>query len=279
MSVQHNTRPTPVNIFQAAQEAVGVSVPSAMKWIGAFIASTWFWTAAREGNSVNPIETPLEWLQNTAYSFGWGIQWPVSVQDWLLNHPGMFWVLLAVAAFAVGHERKTGHTTGVTFGLVAVLLAMSVHGVVPTVLLYAAITLAIASAAYLVDFNAEHSDPRREKMSSTSWTFGQWLEGPVFTLLLMPFGPAILVIVAVQHYRFPQGWTDLDSRAFQLGHDADELPKTALSEVPANVALRFLAEALLYAGTADDRKAAISALRRRGPTGAKRINLSPKHMP
>lgn len=265
-----STKNASLNLFQAAQHAIGLTVTDIMKWLGLCLASAWFWTAEHANDSLLPTQTPLGWLSRTSGSFGWHLDWPTNVETWLGTHSGVFWVLLAAAAFASGRDRAVDAAPTASISLIALMLATSVHGVAPSAMLFAALTLCLAIAALLADTSATRTNSRDERVyASAEWTFGHWLLGPVALLVLVPLAPALLILAAIRDYRTPQ--LETSDWAFNLGSDAAELPTTPLRDVPANVVLPFIAEAMLYASTAEDRKSSISSLRRRMATGARRL--------
>lgn len=268
-----------INTMQAIQDAAGITIAEAVKWLSILVGCCWFWTTSHLDDRLVPPETPLHWLTRTANGAGWDLTWASNFEQWLISHPSSFWVLLAVAVFAAGRDLRSRNDQLGSIAIVGLLLAMSAHGTEHALKWFLGTTFTLCVIAIATDLieqrRTRQSQDRVHAFPALSLT--QWLFGPVAMLLFVVLAPFVLLLMAIKDYRTPN--RDETYSPYHLGLDADELPKTALSEVPANVALGFLAEALLYAGTADDRKGVISALRRRGPTGAKRINLTPRHIP
>ncbi|MBL1080070.1 hypothetical protein JK358_37305 [Nocardia sp. 2] len=167
-----------------------------------------------------------------------------------------------------GRTLSRGVSATTNLILAALLAAISIQPVGVVVTAFLGASLCMCATAILIDWM------NTKLYTETLYTFQPkrslklWITGPVATVSLVVFAPAILLMIAVRHYRVP---LDLPSQPGVLyGLEAQRLSNTCLSDAPADAALSFLAKGILLSADEESRSAALNSLDRRLSTGAVR---------
>lgn len=246
--------------WEAIQHAVGFNLVDIAGWVGIGAAATWFWTSKRlDDNPLLPAETPVVWLGHVLNTVGVDHAWAGRTDAWLNAKPTLFWILIAVAILVSGSAitASTGALENIV--LLSLLTAISINPVGTTVGLYLAISLALCVAAVATDYcmnRTEHSDS--VYISYPGLSFRKWQRGPL-TIVMMVVGlPLVLFIVAVSQYRVARSVPGRYGLGY--GRQAQEISEKPLSEIPANVALPFIAKAILLLGEEEHREDALRSL-------------------
>lgn len=245
--------------WEAIQHASGVNLIDIAKWCGLGIAAAWFWTAPRaEDNFLVPTEAPVLWLGHLVHGLGFDDGWAFRADDWLVSRPELFWLLLAVAVATSGRTFGASGALGNVTTL-ALLASMSIHSPLTTTAAFLSASLGLCLIAIVMDRYAENARSDSQWLSIPDLSVKYWMTGPLATVGLIVFAPALLLVGAVGQYRITRSGTP-DGVVFGL--TLDDLPTSPLKDVPANIALPFLANAILLAEDEQERKFALRALSR-----------------
>ncbi|MBF6546974.1 hypothetical protein [Nocardia brasiliensis] len=261
--------------WEAIQHAVGLNLIDVAGWVGPGVAAAWLWTAERsDTNPPLPGETPVIWLGRMVNTVGIGDHWATTVDAWLHARLVLFWVLILFAVLVSGRALKSGAGAMANLTFVALLAAMSIHSEVVVVAAYLGFSFTACLVAIAMDHWHVKVSAEPTYVSYPRLALELWWSGPLMTVGVMVLAPLILLRVAVSHYRIPR---DVPSTPGILyGLEAEDLSSVPLSETPANVALPFLAKAILLSAEEEHRWDSIRSLDRKVAIGARGIVRDPQ---
>lgn len=244
---------------QGVQQLLDVSFNDVAPWLGLGLASAWLYDGKRvNANALLPRESPVHWLGRTAHGLGLSQHWAVLINSWLHRHSIVFPILLAVAVFSAGGSTRVPFKRA-NLTLLPLLAAISVRSSGLTILLFLAASSALSVGSYAADALIYEAYAKG--------TTERWLNGPFLTVTAVAFAPLGLLFAAIRHYQGPR--KAMPTYGLELESELEDMRSGTLSEMPAEVALRFIAKTMLVAAEPTQRRLGLVSLSRKNPSGAR----------